>query len=108
MAPTLRALSDGQPRTAPVVRDAVAAELGITDQDRRLTRESGGVVFDSRVSWALTYMAQAGLVRRPKRGVNQITERGQNVLAEHPERIDNHVLAIRRSRAARANGGCFN
>lgn len=94
MAPTLRALSDGQPRTAPVVRDAVAAELGITDQDRRLTRESGGVVFDSRVSWALTYMAQAGLVRRPKRGVNQITERGQNVLAEHPERIDNHVLQV--------------
>jgi restriction system protein len=70
----------------------VAAEIGIGDDDRRLTRESGGVVFDSRVSWALVYMAQAGLVRRPKRGVNQITERGLQVLGEHPNRIDNHVL----------------
>jgi restriction system protein len=54
--------------------------------------KSGISVFDSRTAWAVTYLAQAGLIRRPKRAVNQITERGQHVLQEHPDRVDNHIL----------------
>jgi restriction system protein len=49
-------------------------------------------VFGSRVGWALTYMSQAGLATRPKRGVYVITDRGRTVLDEHPARVDNKVL----------------
>ncbi len=74
------------------MREFVARQAGLSDGDLRETIKSGARVFDSRVAWALTYMAQAGLVRRPRRGVVQITDRGREVLQEHPSRIDNDVL----------------
>jgi restriction system protein len=38
-------------------------------------------------------MAQAGLLRRPRRGVVELTERGREVLSGNPARVDNSVLA---------------
>ena len=93
MAPCLRALEDGQPRTIHEIRGRVAAEMGITDEDKQEMVKSGISVFDSRTAWAVTYMAQAGLIRRPRRAIHQITERGSEVLRDHPQRVDNHVLA---------------
>ncbi len=93
MTPTLAALSDGEPKTAAEVRDAVAVAVGVTDEDRQDRLKSGTWVFNSRVHWAVTYMSQAGLLTRPKRGVVRITDRGREVLAAHPDRIDNHVLS---------------
>jgi restriction system protein len=92
MAPVLHALEDGQPKSIKEIRDHVAAEMGITDEDKQELIKSGISVFDSRTAWAVTYLAQAGLIRRPKRAVNQITERGLHVLQEHPDRVDNHIL----------------
>jgi restriction system protein len=92
MAAVLRALQDGQPRSAREIRELVAAEMGITEDDRRDLIKSGVPVFDNRVGWATTYMVQAGLIRRPRRAINQITERGLQVLRHYPERVDNRVL----------------
>jgi restriction system protein len=93
MAPVLRALQDGQPRHIRELRELVASDMGITDEDRsELIEKSGIPTYDSRVGWAVTYMVQAGLVRRPKRAINQITDRGLTVLRDNPERVDNHVL----------------
>src|SRR4051812_21101542 len=92
MAPALRALKDGQPRSAREIREIVASEMGIGEEDRRELIKSGLPVFDSRVSWAVTYMVQAGLVTRPRRAMNQITERGLQVLQQNPNRVDNHIL----------------
>jgi restriction system protein len=111
MAPALRALQDGQLRSRSQVCDLVAAEIGISDEDRAQllpSRKAG--VFDSRVGWALTYLVQAGLVERPRRAVNQITQRGLDTLRDHPDRVDNHILEqfeeFRdfRARSARASG----
>jgi len=92
MAPTLEALKDGQPRTTAQVREVVAGRVGLTEEDRLETIKSGSPVFDSRVHWALTYMAQASLITRPRRGTVMITDRGKAVLSQHPGRIDNRVL----------------
>lgn len=92
MAPVLRSIEDGKTRSAAEIRQAVARELGITANDMHETVKSGQPVFDSRVNWALTYMGQAGLLRRPKRGANEITDRGKAVLHDHPTRIDNRIL----------------
>jgi restriction system protein len=93
MAPALRALEDGQPRSRGQICDAVAEQLGITAADRaEMLPSKKARVFDSRVGWALTYMVQAALIERPRRAMNQITKRGLDVLREHPDRVDNHVL----------------
>lgn len=65
----------------------------------RLTRNNGRLVpsgkkglFADRVSWALTYMKKAGLLETPKRGFYVLTARGEQVLQDHPTRIDNTAL----------------
>ena len=71
----------------------MAAATGIGGDDLAEMLPSGkATVFGSRVGWALTYMSQAGLATRPKRGVYLIADRGRTVLDEHPERVDNKVL----------------
>jgi restriction system protein len=93
MRPTLAALASGQPQTRSQIRDAVAQATGISGDDLETMLPSGkATVFGSRVGWALTYMAQAGLVTRPKRGVYVVNDRGLKVLGEQPDRIDNKVL----------------
>jgi restriction system protein len=53
---------------------------------------SGSPLFANRLHWTITYLHQAGLVRRPRRAVVQITDRGREVLADHPDRVDVGVL----------------
>lgn len=93
MLPILTALGDGEAKSAAALRDAVAPAVGVTDQDRTERIRSGARLFDNRVHWGVTYLVQAGLIERPKRGVVQITERGRDVLHEGPERIDNDYLS---------------
>lgn len=66
----------------------------MTDDERKQMLPSGGQsVFSNRVAWAVTHMAQAALLTRPARGTTLITERGQQVLRDHQDRIDMGVLA---------------
>ncbi len=93
MLPVLQTLSDGQPHVVAEVRQALATRLGLTQEDLDRRIPSGSPIFNSRVHWAATYMAQAGLLRRPRRAVLQLTDRGRQVLAEAPERVDNTLLS---------------
>lgn len=93
MAPCLHVLADGRSLPVRALRDAVAERLEVTSDDREAKIPSGSFVFDNRMHWAITYMAQAGLVTRPRRAVVQITDRGKNVLRQHSNRVDNTVLA---------------
>jgi restriction system protein len=45
------------------------------------------------VGWARTYLARAGLVRPTRRAYFEITDRGRQVLAGNPARIDNRFLS---------------
>ncbi len=93
MLPALRAVSDGRPYRIADIRAVISAELGLTEDDLAERIPSGQPVFHSRVHWAVTYMAQAGLLRRPRRGAVELTDRGRDVLAANPLRVDNGVLA---------------
>jgi restriction system protein len=73
--------------------DHLAGELGLSNEERTEMLPSGTQpVFKNRVGWAKSYLKQAGLFTFPKRGLFQITQRGHDVLKEHPERVDNSVL----------------
>lgn len=54
---------------------------------------SGSVsLIGNRVHWAKTYLKQAGLIEQPRRAWYRATPRGLEVLARHPDRVDNTVL----------------
>ncbi len=92
MLPTLRVLADGVPRNTRATAEAAADLLGLDDAAREETIPSGLLTYVSRGQWAQTYLVQAGLITRPKRGVVTITDTGRDVLANPPERIDGTYL----------------
>jgi len=93
MLPSLQALADGSERTSAELREMVAKAVGVSDADMELLLPSGKQgLFANRVAWAVTYMAKAGLIARPRRGVAVITDRGRSLLAEGLDRIDGSVL----------------
>lgn len=89
MLPTLRFLEDGLPHNRAEVVSAVSNHFQLSEDERQQLLPSGKMtVTRSRVGWAVSYMKQAGLVTAPRRGVYQITERGRQVLAKNPARVD--------------------
>jgi restriction system protein len=93
MAPVLGALADGGDHSLAELRAVLAERLGLTEEDLQAKIPSGTPLFANRLHWAVTYMYQAGLVSRPKRGVVRITGRGRKVAAAHPDRVDVGVLS---------------
>jgi restriction system protein len=93
MLPVLRAAAAGERRIGAVVQ-GLAEELGLSEAARAALLASGRqTIFANRVHWAKTYLAKAGLVEATKRGHFRLTQRGADVLAASPERIDNRFLS---------------
>ena len=93
MLPFLRLLRDGQPQPLGQIVNELATVFQLTEDDRAKLLPSGQKpVFRSRVGWARTYLKKAGLINYVKRGVCQITEQGQKVLVENPDKIDVNYL----------------
>ena len=85
MLPTLETLADGKTRTSRELREIIADRLQLSDADRRVLLGSGKqTVLANRVAWAVTYLAKARVVDRPKRGTVQIAQRGRDLLAGNP------------------------
>ncbi len=84
----LRAIQDGELHTAKEVREVIAKDMKISDEDRREMLPSGKQsTFDNRVAWARTYLDKADLIETPARGKYRITEAGRKAL-ESGEKID--------------------
>jgi restriction system protein len=78
--------------TRQAVQD-LANELQLTDEDRAQLIPSGQEsLFSNRFHWAKTYMIKAGVLEPVRRGCFRITDRGRELLATSPQRIDNKVL----------------
>ena len=93
MLPLLRCVAAGE-RPVQSAISTLADQLQLSPEDKQTFLPSGRTpVFNSRVQWAGTYLVQSGLLRRPRRGVLEITARGKSVLAENPQTIDNELLA---------------
>ncbi|MFI5896728.1 winged helix-turn-helix domain-containing protein [Actinoplanes sp. NPDC051513] len=73
MLPVLRSVADGNEHRIADLRTVVAGQLGLTEEDLALKIRSGAPVFNNRVHWAVTYLAQTGVLRRPRRGMVELT-----------------------------------
>jgi restriction system protein len=94
MRPLLAGFEDGREHTVTSLRNALAEEFDLTPEDLEERLPSGRAkTFSNRVGWATTYLYRCGLIERLGRAHYRITERGQVVLKQNPERVDLRVLA---------------
>jgi restriction system protein len=89
MLPVLQAYADGKERLSRDVRAMIASRLGLTAEDiaERLPT-APQTRLANRTAWAHSYLKQSGLLESPRRGHYRITDRGRQVLAAPPPRID--------------------
>lgn len=93
MLPLMRLLADDHDHPVKECATALAQEFALSVEEREQLLPSGRQsTFDNRVSWCATHLAKARLLERPSRGVIRITDRGRQVMASPPDRIDNQFL----------------
>ncbi len=93
MLPVLRLCSDHQQHALADIRQRIAKDLGLTEEEltQRLASETT-TVFINRIGWAVQYLKQAGAIRGVRRGVYEITERGSFLLSSQPAEITAKTL----------------
>ncbi|WP_296178908.1 restriction endonuclease [Pseudomonas sp. UBA1879] len=88
MRPVLATVENGSPIPLSDVRERIAEQFQLTDDERKERLPSGRqTVINNRAGWARTYLNKAGLLCIPAKGMVQITPRGLGALANGPERI---------------------
>ncbi len=93
MLPLLQFAGDGKERSIHEAHDYLAEYFNLTPEEVNELLPSGlQKRFYNRVGWARAYLIKSGLMEATRRGYFQITERGQQVLAETPDRIDMKYL----------------
>jgi restriction system protein len=94
MLPLLSYTSDQQEHSTREAIDSLATQFRLSDAEREELLPSGQQsVFDNRVNWAASYLRHAGLLERTRRGCFRITDRGDQLLRQNPQRIDVKLLA---------------
>jgi restriction system protein len=89
MLPLLELASDGKEYKLAEAIELLATHFNLTDTEHQELLPSGKQArFANRVGWATTYLKKAGLLTYPARGKFQITQRGLDILAQKPPRID--------------------
>lgn len=82
----------GEVRISDVVQ-SLADQFELTEEERSELLPSGKqTTFANRVHWAKSYLGKAGLVELTRRGHFHITNRGREILANPPARIDIRYL----------------
>jgi restriction system protein len=93
MLPLLQLASDNREHQLREATETLADQFSLTNDERNELLPSGiRTVFSDRVSWARTYLKQAGLLSCPHRGSFRITNTGFDLLQEGPKSIDVKLL----------------
>src|SRR5687767_3011379 len=89
MPPLLDTVSDGEEHHIRDAIEALAERFNLNEAEKSELLPSGKQpTFNNRVSWAGTYMKEAGLIEKPRRGYLKITDRGLSLLEEKPKAIN--------------------
>ena len=93
MLPVLKLASDGKEHKFSQAVEELANDFFLTTEERNELLPSGSqAVFNNRVGWARSYLKQAGLLASPKRGFFTITQKGSELLATNPKKVDTFIL----------------
>lgn len=92
MLPVLQVAAQGETRI-PIASEKIADQFGLTEDEREELLPSGKqMLLHNRLHWAKFYMAKAGLIDSPSRGVFVASNVGKALLAKNPARIDVELL----------------
>jgi len=87
--PVLKCFKDDQEHNSPELQERIAKELKISKEDQSILLDSRPVSkFKNRIAWCIVYLRRAKAITTVSKGVYKITQRGQSILAEQPEKID--------------------
>jgi restriction system protein len=93
MLPILKRLKADGEVAAPALRDQLAEEFSLSnDEVEQLLPSGKQTALANRVGWALTYLRQAKVIESPKRGHYQVTNRGSEILLGNPEKVTTQYL----------------
>lgn len=88
MRPILEMLERADTWTGQALRDEITQRFDLTPEDQQAALPSGrGTQLYSRTQWAITYLSQAQLAAKVRRGVYAITPAGRAFLESAPQRI---------------------
>lgn len=91
--PLLQFAADGEVHSVGDAREALAASMDISEEDRGELLPSGvQSKFDNRIAWAKSYFVQAKVLESPSRGKLQITQRGKELLGQNHKALDIPIL----------------
>ena len=76
-------MDDGKEYTRKSMKQKALGYLNLTPEEALQKTDSGVLVYESRVGWAITYLSRAQLISRVNRGVYTINANGKSVLAEN-------------------------
>ncbi len=92
MLPMLEVAAKGE-TSVPMSEEEIAARFGLTAEECEQLLSSGGQTrLRNRIQWAKFELMKAGLLESPKRGRFVISDRGRQVLANPPSRLDKKFL----------------
>ena len=93
MLPLMKFAGDQKEHEIVEFIEHLAQKFSVTPEERKeLTPSGTDFLFDRRVRRARLYLGKAGLLESTKRGFFKITQRGLQVLASNPSKIDDKLL----------------
>ena len=88
MRPVLEFIAAAPQRRLRDVYEAMSEHFMLTEAERREMLPSGrALLMNNRVAWSISYLKKAGLLEAIGRALYAVTERGQSVLRDGPDRI---------------------
>lgn len=79
--PALKYLQDGATRTNREIYQHLSKQFSLSEDDLSKQISSGSSQAESNMGWALTFLYQAGLTTKAKRGYHKISQLGLDLLA---------------------------
>lgn len=93
MIPTLRVMSDGVVRHKREFEPLVADEAKLSQEQKIEMLPSGAELkYKNRIGWGVSYLANVGALKRPRRGYYQITDAGQELIERFPHGAKEHDI----------------
>jgi restriction system protein len=94
MLPALRLTADGKEHSLAELHSQLAGEMHLTPADLEEKLPSGTQTkYSNRVQWSTVYLAKALVLKRVRRGVLAITDRGRQLLSENHPKITVKLLS---------------
>lgn len=79
---TLELFNDGLPHTRKEIFNKAINAISLSDEEVKEKTKSGTPIYESRLGWGISYLERAGMLEKVRRGVYEITPRGEQALKD--------------------------